>query len=41
MIRLENLSKIFETPSGTVVAADKINMEVREGEICILLLRVR
>ena len=37
MIRLENLSKIFETPQGTVVANDHITMEVPEGEICILL----
>jgi osmoprotectant transport system ATP-binding protein len=37
MIRLENLTKTFETPSGTVVAADKVNMEVPSGEICILL----
>jgi osmoprotectant transport system ATP-binding protein len=37
MIRLENLSKSFETPNGKVVAADSINMEVPQGEICILL----
>jgi osmoprotectant transport system ATP-binding protein len=37
MIRLEDLTKIFETPSGPVVAADKVNMEVPRGEICILL----
>ena len=33
MIRLENLTKRF----GAVLAADRINMEVKEGEICILL----
>ncbi|WP_404287221.1 ABC transporter ATP-binding protein [Microvirga sp. RSM25] len=33
MIRLEDLTKKF----GSVVAADRINMEVPEGEICILL----
>ena len=33
MIRLEDLTKRF----GSVVAADRINMEVKEGEICILL----
>ncbi|MGF1621449.1 MAG: ABC transporter ATP-binding protein [Rhodomicrobiaceae bacterium] len=37
MIRLENLTKIFKTPNGDVVAADNINMNVAEGEICILL----
>lgn len=37
MIRLENLTKVFETPNGPVVAADDVNMEVGEGEICILL----
>ncbi|MEZ0171851.1 ATP-binding cassette domain-containing protein [Microvirga sp. TS319] len=33
MIRLEDLTKKF----GSVVAADRINMEVPTGEICILL----
>jgi len=37
MIRLENLTKIFKTPNGEVVAADNINMTVAEGDICILL----
>ncbi|WP_442487140.1 ABC transporter ATP-binding protein [Halomonas litopenaei] len=37
MIRLENLTKVFDTPKGAVVAADHINMEVPSGEICILL----
>ncbi|MCA8880706.1 MAG: ABC transporter ATP-binding protein [Rhodobacteraceae bacterium] len=37
MIRLEDLTKTFETPNGVVVAADKVNMEVPTGEICILL----
>jgi osmoprotectant transport system ATP-binding protein len=37
MIRLENLTKIFETPSGPVVAAKDVNMEVPAGEICVLL----
>ncbi len=37
MIRLENLSKTFETADGSTVAADDISMEVPEGEICILL----
>ncbi|HUS52960.1 MAG TPA: ABC transporter ATP-binding protein [Thermohalobaculum sp.] len=37
MIRLENLTKVFETANGPVVAADDVSMEVPEGEICILL----
>ncbi len=37
MITLENLTKVFETPSGPIVAADHVNMEVKEGEICVLL----
>ncbi|KXS39528.1 MAG: osmoprotectant transport system ATP-binding protein [Halomonadaceae bacterium T82-2] len=37
MIRLDNLTKVFDTPKGAVVAADHINMEVPRGEICILL----
>jgi osmoprotectant transport system ATP-binding protein len=37
MIRLENLTKVFGSPQGNVVATDRINMEVPEGEICILL----
>ncbi|MDX1654056.1 MAG: ABC transporter ATP-binding protein [Candidatus Competibacteraceae bacterium] len=37
MITLESLTKIFETAEGTTVAADHINMEVPQGEICILL----
>jgi osmoprotectant transport system ATP-binding protein len=37
MIKLENLTKVFETPTGPVVAADHVNMEVGEGETCILL----
>jgi osmoprotectant transport system ATP-binding protein len=37
MIRLDELTKIFATPSGEVIAADRIDMEVPEGEICVLL----
>src|SRR5690625_509343 len=37
MIKLEDLTKIFETRDGNVVAADHVNMHVREGEICVLL----
>ena len=37
MIRLEDLTKIFETPAGEVVASDRVSMEVPQGEICVLL----
>ncbi|TLF52768.1 betaine/proline/choline family ABC transporter ATP-binding protein [Halomonas urmiana] len=37
MIRLDNLTKVFDTPKGAVTAADHISMEVPSGEICILL----
>ncbi|APX92700.1 ABC transporter ATP-binding protein [Halomonas sp. 1513] len=37
MIRLDSLTKVFDTPKGAVVAADHISMEVPSGEICILL----
>ncbi|VAW19573.1 Osmoprotectant ABC transporter, ATP-binding protein OsmV [hydrothermal vent metagenome] len=37
MIRLENLTKIFETPGGDVTAVNQVNMEVQAGEVCILL----
>jgi len=37
MIKLENVTKAFETPSGVAVAADRISFEVAEGEICVLL----
>ncbi|MGM0823714.1 MAG: ABC transporter ATP-binding protein [Pseudomonadota bacterium] len=37
MIRLESLTKVFDTPKGAVVAADHIDMDVPEGEICVLL----
>lgn len=37
MIKLDALTKVFETPSGDITAADRINMEVPEGEICVLL----
>jgi osmoprotectant transport system ATP-binding protein len=37
VIRLENVTKAFETAAGTVVAADRINMVVADGEICVLL----
>lgn len=37
MIRLEKLTKIFETPSGSVSAVRNVDMVVPEGEICILL----
>ncbi|HVE50951.1 MAG TPA: ABC transporter ATP-binding protein [Casimicrobiaceae bacterium] len=37
MIRLDNVTKAFETPSGTALAADRVSFEVAEGEICVLL----
>ena len=37
MIRLDELTKVFDTPSGRVVAADRVSMEVNEGEICVML----
>ena len=37
MIKLDELTKVFQTPSGDVTAADRIDMEVPEGEICVLL----
>lgn len=37
MIKLEQLTKVFNTPTRQVVAADHINMEVATGEICVLL----
>ena len=37
MIRLEALTKVFQTPSGDITAADRIDMEVPRGEICVLL----
>lgn len=37
MIKLEQLTKVFNTPTRQVVAADHISMEVGTGEICVLL----
>lgn len=37
MIKLDNLTKIFDTSEGPVTAADHISMEVPSGEICVLL----
>jgi osmoprotectant transport system ATP-binding protein len=37
MITLENLTKVFNTNMGPVTAADRVCMEVAEGEICVLL----
>ncbi|MBO4375290.1 MAG: ATP-binding cassette domain-containing protein [Lachnospiraceae bacterium] len=33
MIRLENVSKIFETKEGKVTAADHVDLEINDGEI--------
>lgn len=37
MIRLEDLTKTFQTDQGTVTAVDHVSLEVPEGEICVLL----
>ena len=37
MIRLEQLTKTYVTPKGTVTAVDGVSFEVREGETCVLL----
>jgi osmoprotectant transport system ATP-binding protein len=37
MIRLDALTKTYATPKGTVTAVDGVSLEVREGEICVLL----
>lgn len=37
MITLENLTKVFETSKGSIVATDRISMTVPSGDICILL----
>lgn len=37
MIKLERLTKIYETKARKIVAADRIDMEVPTGEICVLL----
>ena len=37
MIKLDNLTKAFETAAGTTLAADHVSFEVAEGEICVLL----
>ncbi len=37
MIKLENVTKAFETPAGTAIAADHISFDVADGEICVLL----
>ncbi len=37
MIRLEKLTKVFDTPQGSVTATDQVSLEVPKGEICVLL----
>jgi osmoprotectant transport system ATP-binding protein len=37
MIRLESLTKAYASPQGTVAAVDRVSLEVREGETCVLL----
>jgi osmoprotectant transport system ATP-binding protein len=37
MIRLDKLTKVFDTPSGSFIAVDHVDLELGKGEICILL----
>src|SRR5437667_10483306 len=37
MIRLESLTKTYASPQGTATAVDRVSLEVREGETCVLL----
>src|SRR3954469_25662252 len=37
MIKLDNVTKAFQTPGGTAMAADRISFEVADGEICVLV----
>jgi osmoprotectant transport system ATP-binding protein len=37
MIRPENVAKVFESPAGTTMAADRISFGVADGEIRVLL----
>jgi len=37
MIRLDQLTKAYATPQGTMTAVDRVSFEVHEGETCVLL----
>ncbi len=37
MIKLDNVTKAFETSAGVTMAADRVSFEVADGEICVLL----
>src|SRR6202140_3385699 len=37
MIRLQELSRRYSTPRGTVTAVDDVTLEVADGETCVLL----
>jgi osmoprotectant transport system ATP-binding protein len=37
MIKLDNVTKAFETQAGATLAADRVSFEVADGEICVLL----
>ncbi|SED74634.1 osmoprotectant transport system ATP-binding protein [Rhizobiales bacterium GAS188] len=37
MIRLERLTKVFDTPGGRVTAVDGVSFDLPAGEICVLL----
>ena len=37
MIRLESLTKVYETAQGPQTAVDRVSFEVDDGETCVLL----
>jgi osmoprotectant transport system ATP-binding protein len=37
VIRLDHLTKVFDTAQGPVTAADHVSLDLPEGEICVLL----
>jgi osmoprotectant transport system ATP-binding protein len=37
MIHLEALTKVYDTPQGSMTAVDRVNLEVGSGETCVLL----
>lgn len=37
MLKLEQLTKIFETPTGSTVAVDRVSLELAAGEVVVVL----
>ena len=37
MIRLDRVTKVFDTPSGPITAVDDVSLEIERGQICVLL----